>query len=121
MGTRYRPLLEKTKDLVPLWKYYKYEAPTVEADLYAELQLEALFQERSYGLLLHLKQRARRYLQKYDMRLYTRYEQRDMIAYACAMAMTVDDVEERCLSLVKRNRPAMKQHAQYWSKLAHPC
>lgn len=120
MGTRYRPLVERTKDLVPFWKFYKYIAPEVEADLEAELRLEALFQERSHSLALHLKQRARRYLQKFDMRLFTREEQRQMIAYACSIAMTVDSVEEKCKSIVSRNKQAMKQSNKFWKKFQDP-
>lgn len=120
MGTRFRPFWEKCKDKVPFYQYYKYEAPEVEADLYGELRLEALFQERSHDLLLHLKNRARRFLQKYDMRNYTRQEQKDVIAFSCAMAMTIDTVEEKCKSLIERNSNAMRQHAKFWRKTHFP-
>lgn len=115
MGYRFRPYWEKLKDLV--FPFSKYVHPEVETDLYNELVLEALFQKRSHQLLLHLKQKGIRFMQRFDKRLFTREELKDMIARASLCAMFVTPEEEKLVELLRRNQPAMRQHSKFWEKM----
>nr|WKV33724.1 MAG: RNA-dependent RNA polymerase [Riboviria sp.] len=120
MGYRFRPKWEQFKDSVPFLYWEKYEPLDVEADLYGVLRLEAVFQRRSHSLVLQLKQKAHRYLQQRDLRLYTRVQQYEMVTRAVTMAMLVDPLEERCVALIKRNTSAMTQHGKFWGSMKVP-
>lgn len=115
MGYRFRPYWEKFKDF--FLPFSKYDHPDVETDLYNELVLEALYQKRSHQLLLHLKQKGIRFMQRYDKRQFTREQLKTMIARASICAMFITPEEEKLVELFKRNRPAMKQHSEFWSKV----
>lgn len=115
MGYGWRPLLENIKDKVFFWRSMPYEAPTVEADLYGELVLESMFQTRSHALLLHLKQKARKFMQRYDCRMFTRQTIARVIMNACTAAMFISEDEERSRNIIHRNRVAMREHAKYWA------
>lgn len=112
MGYHFRPMVEKVKDCFTLFS--KYEPPQVNPDLYYELALEALFLPRSHKLLIQLKQKARRWVQEYDMRKHTREQQYVMVAKAVTAAFFIHPQEELLVDLIKRNRAAMKQHEKFW-------
>lgn len=122
IGRRFRPTVEKLKDKVPFGKYlfgnyYDFEGMHVDADLLGELKLEAAFQVRSHALLLHLKQRARRHLQRFDMRCHTRMEIREMVVNAVTCAMIIDDTEAKAVELMWRTRKDMFSANKRYAKL----
>lgn len=125
MGQRWRPVVERVSDRVPFCNtirgnYWKYKQVEVDADLLGELRLEAAFQVRSHALCIHLKQRARRHLQKFDLRAYTRLEVWRMVLNTVAAAMQVCEEESKAYEIIKRNYGLSKEYNKLFASWKAP-
>lgn len=71
-----------------------------DQDLIYELKMESAFMPRDTTLLLSLKYKARRYLDMYDLTLFTMKERYEIIMRAVGAAMLIDEEEEKVRNLL---------------------
>lgn len=86
-----------------------------DEDLVAELQLDAAFQPRTPSLMIQLKNKARRFMARFDCSNYSKMEITNIILRAVAIAMCVpqEELKIEALLLSRHERLLRRSHNQF--------
>lgn len=87
-----------------------------DRELVGYLKLEAAFVPRTTSLLLQLKNKARRYLDQFDLSIYTSEQVYEFITRAVGVAMLISPEEERVRALLNHpmENKARHYHQQFF-------